>query len=503
MTVDTVVSFREHRGHLGNRGTVGTVELSGLRCRARCTLPLAMCGRPTVHSFRGWADLSFDFVSGRSHFCYFVNGPSKACHKSETVLDEFSTVRVAPPKCLFAIVRYRSNVAQRSLAPTTEILLMATRTATKQTQTFDEDSIVGQKSLTTDSGLHSIDDTQALPTTPAKLSARSPKWMRCPELAEASEQIEPQQTNFRELDSAPLKAITRVYLRTEIGFMTNAEFSTPDVGNEIFAGELQLESRQSVLGIAAIRKSGVDLPIHLSRLCEAPLLKPEQERELFRRMNFLFHQASVHRSLLRIERPSRSRLELIDKLVLLAEWHRDRIVEANLRLVFSIVKKFVNAENTFDDLLSDGIVGLIRAVEKFDYDRGFRFSTYATQVVRRNSYRTVVLRQQERQTTIGGLQDLNLDLTDTDRSSAISEKRWHELRRRLALMLDDLDRREKFIIRARFSLGSHRKVHTLQSLADRLGISKERVRQLERRAMEKLRGMAGDNSLGELEPEAS
>jgi RNA polymerase primary sigma factor len=66
-------------------------------------------------------------------------------------------------------------------------------------------------------------------------------------------------------------------------------------------------------------------------------------------------------------------------------------------------------------------------------------------------------------------------------------------------MLDDLDRREKLIIRARFSLGSHRKVHTLQSLANRLGVSKERVRQLERRALEKLRAMAGDVKLAELE----
>ncbi|MDE0864128.1 MAG: RNA polymerase subunit sigma-70, partial [Rubripirellula sp.] len=61
------------------------------------------------------------------------------------------------------------------------------------------------------------------------------------------------------------------------------------------------------------------------------------------------------------------------------------------------------------------------------------------------------------------------------------------------------DRREKFIVRARFALGSHRKVHTLQSLADRLGISKERVRQLERRAMDKLRALAGEVQLVELD----
>ena len=193
------------------------------------------------------------------------------------------------------------------------------------------------------------------------------------------------------------------------------------------------------------------------------------------------------------------RIDLIEKLVALAEWHRDRILEANLRLVFSIVKNFVNANNTFDDLLSDGIFGLIRAVEKFNYEYGFRFSTFATRVVRRNAYRMVVVNHQDRQKVSTGLQDLQLEISDEGRSSAISEKRWLELRSHLAVMLDDLDRREKFIVRARFSLGSHRKRHTLQSLANRLGISKERVRQLERRAVDKLRAMAGETQLGELD----
>jgi RNA polymerase primary sigma factor len=138
-------------------------------------------------------------------------------------------------------------------------------------------------------------------------------------------------------------------------------------------------------------------------------------------------------------------------------------------------------------------------VEKFDYDRGFRFSTYATQVVRRNAYRTVVMKQKEKAKMLGGLQDLDIDISDEERQPAISEHRWHELRSRLSVMLGDLDRREKFIIRARFSLGSHRKVQTLQALATRLGVSKERVRQLEKRAMDKMRMMAGEVKLAELE----
>ncbi len=337
------------------------------------------------------------------------------------------------------------------------------------------------------------------PLTATNVPARAGAWMRSSELVAANAEVDEAVESLDGADAATLRAKTKIWVRREIGFIGNPQFSQPRAGKEIFALELGLAPRRSELGIAAIRKSGVDLPIHLSRLCEAPLLSQEQERTLFQRMNFLFHQADQHRSLLNPDRPSRARLELVERLVLLAEWHRDRIVEANLRLVFSIVKKFVNPNNTFDDLLSDGIVGLIRAVEKFDYDRGFRFSTYATQVVRRNSYRTVVLNQQERQKVVGGLQDMDIEISDEERSSPISEKRWHELRSRLAVMLDDLDRREKFIIRARFSLGSHRKVHTLQSLADRLGISKERVRQLERRAMDKLRTMAGEVQLAELE----
>lgn len=331
------------------------------------------------------------------------------------------------------------------------------------------------------------------------IAARRPAWLGSDELSQPLAEIHGQLSDFSECETAQLRKLSRRRVRAEIDFIGNERFASVREGNRIFAKPLELADRQTALGIAAVRKSGVDMPIHLGRLCEAPLLKPEQEKMLFERMNYLLQQAAIHRSLINPERPSKTRLELIETYIALAAWHRDRIVEANLRLVFSIVKKFVNPNNTFDDLLSDGIVALIRGVEKFDFDRGFRFSTYATQVVRRNSYRTVVLKQQERQKVLGGLQDMDIDFSEEERGSAISEKRWHELRSRLSVMLGDLDRREKFIIRARFSLGSHRKVHTLQSLADRLGVSKERVRQLERRAMDKLRAMAGNANLAELE----
>lgn len=335
-------------------------------------------------------------------------------------------------------------------------------------------------------------------TAPKAPAARRPAWLKSPELAEATASYLLERDDIDLLGEDELKARTKQWLREELGFINNPEFSESGIGGRIFAEPLGLSESPERL-TAARRAKLADLPAHLGRLCEADLLTPEQERMLFQRMNFLRHQANLHRSRLNADRPSKRRLELVERLVSLADWHRDALVQANMRLVFSIVKKFVNQYNAFDDLLSDGIVALIRAVEKFDYDRGFRFSTYATQVVRRNAYRTVVQKQKERFKMVGGLQELGLDVSDEERQPAISEHRWHELRSRLAVMLDDLDRREKFIIRARFSLGSHRKVQTLQALADRLGVSKERVRQLEKRALDKLRGMAGDVKLAELE----
>ncbi len=342
--------------------------------------------------------------------------------------------------------------------------------------------------------------SQGVVSGPPLVKLKKPTWLNHAELAQATEQYLQAQRPFDLSDEKALRLRTKELLREETGFINNSTFADSGVASDILTEPLGLASPDPNLGLGVVRKSRLaDLPAHLGRLCEASLLTPDQERILFQRMNFLRYQAEVFRTRLNPDKPSKSSIELVERLLALADWHRDQIVQANMRLVFSIVKKFVNNNNAFDDLLSDGIVALMRAVEKFDYDRGFRFSTYATQVVRRNAYRYVVTKQKERSKIVGGIQELGLDVSDEERQPAISEHRWHELRTRLAVMLGDLDRREKFIIRARFSLGSHRRVHTLQALADRLGVSKERVRQLEKRALDKLRLMAGEVQLAELE----
>ncbi len=80
----------------------------------------------------------------------------------------------------------------------------------------------------------------------------------------------------------------------------------------------------------------------------------------------------------------------------------------------------------------------------------------------------------------------------------MTDQVWSNLRELMTSMLDNLDRRERFIIRSRYALGAHRKARTFQYLADKLGVCKERVRQLEQRAVSKLQSMAAELEMDEL-----
>lgn len=94
--------------------------------------------------------------------------------------------------------------------------------------------------------------------------------------------------------------------------------------------------------------------------------------------------------------------------------------------------------------------------------------------------------------------ETSVDAADNVSESAMDVRTWTRLRSLLSKVMDRLDRREQLIIRCRYALGAHRKVKTFQMIADRLGVSKERVRQLEQRAMTKLRTMAADLQLEDL-----
>ena len=131
------------------------------------------------------------------------------------------------------------------------------------------------------------------------------------------------------------------------------------------------------------------LPQYLASLYEVPLLNREQEQHLFRKFNYLKWKASTLRDELDPARARTKHMDMIEELYSEAVKVKNQIVQANLRLVVSIAKRHVSATEEFFGLVSDGNMSLIRAVEKFDYARGNKFSTYASWAIMKNFARTI------------------------------------------------------------------------------------------------------------------
>jgi RNA polymerase primary sigma factor len=139
----------------------------------------------------------------------------------------------------------------------------------------------------------------------------------------------------------------------------------------------------------------------------------------------------------------------------------------------------------------------MKAVEKYDFNRGFRFSTYAYRSIAREVFRTVTDAQTKKEQLNPDVSELAIEQLGY-RSSTMSDQIWANLRELTSKMLEKLDRREQIIIRSRYAWGAHRKVQTFQHLADKLGDSKERVRYIEQRAVAKLKKMAAEFEIDEL-----
>jgi RNA polymerase primary sigma factor len=287
---------------------------------------------------------------------------------------------------------------------------------------------------------------------------------------------------------------TQQFKQSEIRYVPNDSFKDS-------------KSEQLILGESQKKKPGraqakhtpqSGLPAHLARLCETELLTADEERRLFRRMNYLKYRANAIRTSLDAEKPDLRLLARAEAQLAEARTIRDKIINANMRLVVSIVRKLVTPQHSFDELLSDGIDTLMTSVEKFDYDRGFRFSTYLYRAITCNAYRTMGIAKRNNSRYTTGLSSAFLDAPEEVDLSRLDEKSWKTARETLSQMLDRLDRRERLIVRARYGLGAHRKARTCRSIAEKLGISKERVRQLQQRAISKLRAMADENQLADL-----
>lgn len=284
---------------------------------------------------------------------------------------------------------------------------------------------------------------------------------------------------------------------------------------------------------------------YLREIGRIPLLTAAEEVELARRVEAgLFAEEK-----LRLTPDLDSRLAHdLDRLVVMGRMAKRRLIEANLRLVVSVAKRYVGRGLTMLDLVQEGNLGLIRAVEKFDYARGFKFSTYATWWIRQamsralaDQARTIrvpvhvvelinrVVRVQRRMlqergyeptpqevaaqldlppervgevlrlaqepvslhAPVGEEDDVALGdlIEDGDAASPVESAAFLLLRQHLEAVLSTLGERERKVVQLRYGLVDGRP-RTLEEIGRIFGVTRERIRQIESKTLNKLRDHA-------------
>jgi RNA polymerase primary sigma factor len=235
----------------------------------------------------------------------------------------------------------------------------------------------------------------------------------------------------------------------------------------------------------------------------AVLLTAAEERVLFLQFNYCRYRVVKLKDQVRQERITHCQAAPILMWDRRAEQYRHQVAQTNLALVLAMAKRTRMSEVDFSDLVSEGNMALLRAVDKFDVSRGFKFSTYACRAILKAFSRTGVKLSKYRQ----------LFPTDFDpkleKSDYLDRKREHlegdcvdEIRRIIGDNRADLTDIEQSVIQHRFSLRRDLRKHcgfyplTLEQVGKTIGVTKERVRQIQNKALEKIRQSLEKEFLG-------
>jgi RNA polymerase primary sigma factor len=320
------------------------------------------------------------------------------------------------------------------------------------------------------------------PVAPESLAVTARRLPRAAPIRQTTEQPLRSSPGARR---ASLAARASRLLDARLEFVDHPSFDDPEARDTILG-----PSPEPGGGSATRRgKSPETLRPPPAGFCDAPLLSREQEAHLFRKMNYLKSLARRLRDRIDPARARAAELDEIERLLREAVTVRNRIVEANQRLVVSIAKKHLRPGDDLFERVSDGNYVMIRAVELFDYSRGNKFSTYATWAIRNQFAQAFRARRHCQPQFVLGHDEAS-ELAVDPRTDDLEQLGFQEQRQEaIARLLDRLDDRERRILVGHFGIGGAR-VQTLKQIGQELGISKERVRQIKARAQEKLRGLA-------------
>jgi RNA polymerase sigma factor (sigma-70 family) len=272
-------------------------------------------------------------------------------------------------------------------------------------------------------------------------------------------------------------------LRRKVKFIDDPLYHQPDASEVIE----QIISQEELPAASKAEDTRIprDLPAYLQDLYRTPLLSRGRERALFLKLNFHKYQFVMAR---RKTEPQFARardlkrLEEIRRRIVQA---KNQIVKANLRLVVSVARKHLRAGLSLMELISEGNLTLIRAVDSFDTHKGNRFSTYATFALMKGFARSVPEMLSRGHDASGG--DAILESVADSRNSRLTIDLTN--RDEVRQLMSRLEGRERDVIDAHYGLKSGQPA-TYEQVGSRMGLSKQRVRQIEQNALAKMRAGA-------------
>ncbi len=283
--------------------------------------------------------------------------------------------------------------------------------------------------------------------------------------------------------SALMEARTKRLMDADASYIDSDEFRQRNAESHICGPAPELSE-------STVSRVPAGLPAYLGELYRVPLLTKSQEQYYFRRMNFRKFQFSELRNELDVQKPSARMVSKLEALLADITEIKSLLIRSNLRLVVSIAKRYLKANAGFFELVSDGNISLIRAVEKFDYARGYKFSTYASWAILKNFARSVPAEHQRLDRFRTGHDEVFAQSSESKGSFFIDEHMNTTQRAVIRELMEELDGREQKVIACRFGLSEGEEPETLEQVGSRLGVTKERVRQIEVRTLEKLRRIA-------------